>query len=141
MSTDKDIGGRLLRLRNILNLDQTAFAEKIGIGRSTLSEYEKGTHTISKKTVDLIELKVGINRSWLLEGEGEVFVSDKYKQSDDIKILDEQMPSYPQTTINKLVEQNSQLVKQVSDLIRMQLLNAETINNLSIRHRAKEDTG
>lgn len=37
----KNLGSKLRLLRTNLNLNQTAFAEKIGITQSTLSSYEK----------------------------------------------------------------------------------------------------
>ena len=46
MLTNEEIGKRITELRVQNNLSQENLAEKLGISRSSLSRYEKGSRTI-----------------------------------------------------------------------------------------------
>lgn len=137
MNTKKEIGNRLLQIRTYLDLKQHEMADRIGISRTSYVEYENGTGkgNVSKKSVEKIKQALNINPDWLLLGEGEMKLLKEYVQKDIEPNFDEDKKEYSTTNeISELIKMNRDLVTQVSDLIKMQLLNAETINNLSKRH-------
>lgn len=72
----------------------------------------------------------------------DVPVSYFFKESDQFSQANEQGVNYKfnhsESTIDLLIKQNTKLVEQVSDLIKMQVLNADTINNLS---KKKDEKG
>lgn len=118
------IGGRLLKFRHLQNLRQKDIALKIGIERNTYSEYENNKHKPSEKAIDKLVEVYHINQEWLLTGEGHYLLKD-YTITENILNTEESMTKYNEETIVQLLEQNNRLVQQVSDLIKMQLLNAE----------------
>jgi transcriptional regulator with XRE-family HTH domain len=81
------IGARLKAARESIGLSQTAFAAKIGIAKSSISEYEAGKKKPPKRILTLVSLLFGLNDEWLLTGEGEMKSSQKdhhYVCSDSI---------------------------------------------------------
>lgn len=62
----KNLGRKLRLLRTNLNLNQTVFAEKIGITQSTLSSYEKGNASPSLEVLYTIATTFHISIDWLL---------------------------------------------------------------------------
>ncbi len=65
---------RLKELRKCLKLSQKAFAEKLGITDSGLSNLENGKRNITEQMVKSICREFNVNRAWLVEGTGDMFV-------------------------------------------------------------------
>lgn len=63
----KELGSKIRLLRVNLNLNQTAFAEKIGITQSTLSSYEKGNASPSLEVLVSIAKKFHVSIDWLVD--------------------------------------------------------------------------
>ncbi len=66
---------RIKLLRTNLNLNQSEFANKIGIGQAGLSAIEKGIRSVTDRNVQLICSVFGVNENWLRNGEGDVFLN------------------------------------------------------------------
>lgn len=66
---------RLKELRKTLNLTQQEFAEKIGVKRNTIAQYESGRNAPIDAVITLICRTYNVNETWLRTGEGEMFVS------------------------------------------------------------------
>lgn len=66
---------RLKELRKTLNLTQQEFADKIGVKRNTIAQYESGRNAPIDAVVTLICRTYGVNETWLRTGEGEMFIS------------------------------------------------------------------
>lgn len=64
---------RLKELRKTLNLTQQEFAEKIGVKRNTIAQYESGRNAPIDAVITLICRTYGVNETWLRTGEGEMF--------------------------------------------------------------------
>ena len=62
----KELGSKIRLLRTNLNINQTLFAEKIGITQSTLSSYEKGNATPSIEVLLAIATEFHVSVDWLL---------------------------------------------------------------------------
>lgn len=64
------VAGRLKALRIELGYkSQTAFAEKLGIDKSTYNPYEKGTRPLTFETACLIRRRFGVSIDWLFFGD------------------------------------------------------------------------
>lgn len=98
---------QIKKLRKSENLSQTAFAESLGLSRIYIATIEAGKNTPSDRTIrDICDL-YKVNKSWLLEGTGEmhremtkseeitVFMADVLKEEDD---------SFKKRLINVLAE-------------------------------------
>lgn len=64
---------RIRKIRSELDLTQQAFAEKIGIKRNTIANYETGRNEPVDSVISLICREFNVNESWLRYGEGEMF--------------------------------------------------------------------
>ena len=62
----KELGTKIHFLRSNLNINQTLFAQKIGITQSTLSSYEKGNSTPSLDVLIAIATEFHVSVDWLL---------------------------------------------------------------------------
>ena len=74
---------RIKKIRRELNLTQREFAERIGIKRNTIANYETGRNDPVDSVISLICREFNVREEWLRTGEGEMF---KPKPSD---ILDQ----------------------------------------------------
>ncbi len=67
------VKNRLKETRNILGLSQEAFANKIGIAKRTLINYEQGKNSPTIETLIDIANKCNISSNWLLTGKHNPF--------------------------------------------------------------------
>jgi transcriptional regulator with XRE-family HTH domain len=74
---------RLKQLRSELKLTQQEFADKLGIKRATIGNYEVGRNEPIDAVIKLICDTFRVNESWLRNGTGEMFVSTS--EYDDLK--------------------------------------------------------
>lgn len=65
---------RIKQLRKILDLTQQEFADKLGVKRNTIANYEVGRNEPIDAIVSLICREFNVNEDWLRNGIGEVFV-------------------------------------------------------------------
>ena len=76
---------RLKLLRKKLQLNQQEFADKLGINRGTLANYEVGRNEPIDAVIKLICGKFNVNEDWLRTGEGEMFV--QVSREDELQRL------------------------------------------------------
>lgn len=69
------MNGRIKELRNVLNLTQQEFADKIKVKRNTVATYEMGRSIPSDSAIALICKEFDVNEEWLRNGTGEMFRS------------------------------------------------------------------
>lgn len=62
---------RIKKIRTDNKLSMEKFGERIGITKSSVSLLESGKNSPSEQTIILICKEFGINKDWLLTGEGE----------------------------------------------------------------------
>lgn len=65
---------RIKAVRTALGLSQQEFAEKIGIKRGAVANYEVGRNEPIDAVVSLICKTYNVNENWLRTGEGEMFI-------------------------------------------------------------------
>lgn len=80
---------RLKELRKNLGLTQQEFAERLGIKRNAVTNYEVGRNAPADMVISLICREFGVNETWLRTGEGPQFVEltrieEIQKMVDDI---------------------------------------------------------
>ena len=68
------INTRIEALRKKLRLNQAAFGERIGLGGGAIGKMERGG-TVTDQNIKLICEKFRVRREWLVDGEGEMFIS------------------------------------------------------------------
>lgn len=71
---DNFFGKNLRSHRKELGLSQTKFAKPLNLDVSSISAIELGKYIPSDAVIDLIEIKYGLNRNWLLTGEGDKYI-------------------------------------------------------------------
>ncbi len=86
-----EYGERIRQIREALGLSQSEFAERLGIHKQMVSDVERGKQKrfntqIEKSLADIF----GVNLSWLLHGQGEMFAPQNTQtshtlQSDDVE--------------------------------------------------------
>ena len=64
---------RIRELREHFKLSQTAFADRLGMSRSIVSNMELGAAEIPSYRINAIVKEFNVNRQWLETGEGEMF--------------------------------------------------------------------
>lgn len=65
---------RIKKLRKALGLTQQEFADRIGMKRNTVANYETDRNEPSNSVVTLICKTFNVSETWLRTGEGEIFV-------------------------------------------------------------------
>jgi transcriptional regulator with XRE-family HTH domain len=77
MENLKEIGKRIKKVREVLNLTQKELCDIIGIGRAILTKYENGDLIPSQKFLKLLKYELKVNPNWILTGEGEMFLNNE----------------------------------------------------------------
>lgn len=85
------IGDNLKRLRENLGENQTEFAKRLGISRSTYSNYENNNRVPDDKTLQKIADALGSSINNLL---GTGSIRNDFEKDFDIKIFDEEVVKY-----------------------------------------------
>ena len=118
MKGDETMKDRIKKIRRILGLTQQEFADRIGIKRNTIANYETGRNDPVDSVVSLICREFGVSEEWLRYGTGEMFVPDsdselealvkKYGLSSADKVLIERYMSLKadsrETIINFIID-------------------------------------
>lgn len=71
-------GERVKELRKTLSLTLEKFGQRIGVGKSTVSDLENGRRSFSEHMTKSICREFSVDYMWLTTGEGEMFI-----ESDD----------------------------------------------------------
>ena len=79
------IGERIKEIRKSENLTQQVFADRLGLKRNTIGNYEVNIITPSDRTICDICREFGVNELWLRTGAGEML---KAKSPASDKIMD-----------------------------------------------------
>ena len=73
---------RIKKIRKELDLTQQEFADRIGVKRNTVGQWECGINPLTDQTISSICREFNVNEDWLRTGEGEMFI----KQTRDEQI-------------------------------------------------------
>ena len=88
---------RIKKLRKSLDMTQQDFADRIGVKRNTIGQYEIGRNEPIETVINLICREFNVNEEWLRYGEGEMFnpaptdvldqLAEKYRLSNSDYIM------------------------------------------------------
>jgi transcriptional regulator with XRE-family HTH domain len=93
---------RLKELRKKLGLTQQEFAEKLGIKRNAVTNYEVGRNAPADMVVSLICREFGVNEEWLRTGEGPQFI--EITRAEQIQqMVDDIMRDHPEAFRRRFV--------------------------------------
>lgn len=67
-------GERVRAIRKSLGLTLEKFGEKVGVGKTAISNIEKGKRNLTEQMTKSICREFGVDYMWLTTGEGEMFV-------------------------------------------------------------------
>lgn len=93
---------RLKELRKDLGLTQQEFAERLGIKRNAVANYEVGRNAPADMVISLICREFGVNETWLRTGDGPQFV--ELTRAEEIqKMVDDIMRDHPEAFRRRFV--------------------------------------
>ena len=111
------IGLRIKELRNIKKLNQLDFADKIGIKQSPLSQMESGKILPSIETLSKIIRVFNISYSWLIDGEGDMFLEETKSEKKFLKkneeINEEENEEKPKVKKSSSNEDNTYIIENL----------------------------
>ncbi|RLP55499.1 MAG: helix-turn-helix domain-containing protein [Ketobacter sp.] len=82
MTKRESTKSRLIKLRELLSLSQKDFSDSIGITQGALSRLETGKSKLSLDTLTQISQVFNINCNWLINGQGNQFLSGNKNNSE-----------------------------------------------------------
>lgn len=111
---------RLKKLRKELDMTQQEFADRIGIKRNSLANYETGRNTPIDAIIVSICREFNVNENWLRTGEGEMFIEMSY--DDEIaqfvgQVMDEEDDSFKKRLISGLAALDDNGWKVLEDFL------------------------
>lgn len=115
---------RLKEVRKSMNMNQTEFANLLGVGQSTLAMMEVSKRDVSDRHIKTICAICHVNEQWLRTGEGEMFdVCDDY-----ISEIAQQrhMTSFQENMLRIVSELSLDQQDMLIDLARRLAASAET---------------
>lgn len=72
---------RIRELRKALGLTQQEFADRLGVKRNTIAQYETGRNSPIEAVITSICREFNVNEEWLRTGQGDMLVNlDKQKK-------------------------------------------------------------
>lgn len=101
---------RLKKLRNVLGLTQTEFAEKLCIKQSAYSSIESGKTKLNDRYISQICMVFNVNEHWLRTGEGSIFenVAKKQEMLELFSKLSPESQEYMLDTLKLLLKHQEQ---------------------------------
>lgn len=73
---------RIKKLRKVLDLTQQKFADRLGVKRNTVGQWECGINPLTDQTIVSICREFNVDEEWLRTGVGNMFI----EQSEDVQI-------------------------------------------------------
>lgn len=114
---------RIKKLRKALDLTQQKFADRLGVKRNTVGQWECGINNVTDATIVFLCKEFNVNEEWLRNGTGEMFLP--VDRNADIArltkpLLDEESDSFNNRLISILsnlsVEEWQYLEKRAKEL-------------------------
>lgn len=114
---------RVKEIRKTLDLTMEKFGEKLGVGKTAISNIESGNRNLTEQMSKAICREYNVNYDYLMYGEGEMFddlpqtivdeLCAQYDLNDFDKALVEMYVSLPTGSRERIKEYMKQLVKKV----------------------------
>lgn len=119
MTDIKDtFGDRIKQLRKYHNMTQQVFAQKIGVTKQTVCEYEKNKSSLSENTLFRLCQYFGVTKEWLIEGIGEMYPVSTAEERNNLPMPDTEIME------NKISEGEKRLIEAARRMgVSMPVLN------------------
>ena len=109
-------GERIRSIRKELGLTLEKFGVKLGVGKTAISNIEKGNRNLTEQMALSICREYNVNYDYLMDGEGEIF--DDLPQT----VLDELCAQYDLDDLDRnLVEMYLEMPEQVRDYLKQEI--------------------
>jgi transcriptional regulator with XRE-family HTH domain len=129
-----ELSERMLVIRNHFNLNQTVFANSLGLEQGSYSGIETGrTKTLSKSVLKLLEVTYNINPEWLLGNDEKMLLKKEYSSVEQIKTVEENNPKMVAAECKNCIEKEriilakDQTIEAQQATIRSQLKEIESL--------------
>lgn len=116
-------GERVKEIRKTLDLTMEKFGEKLGVGKTAISNIESGNRNLTEQMSKAICREYNVNYDYLMYGEGEMFddlpqtivdeLCAQYELNNFDKALVEMYISLPVESRERIKENMKQLIKKV----------------------------
>ena len=107
----EEMKDRIITLRKMKGLTQKEFAERIGVKRGTLSNYELGRNIPVESVRMMICREYGVKREWLETGQGEMF-EEKSKYDLVLEMSEEHLKNENEAFRRRLISVISELPEE-----------------------------
>lgn len=101
------MNNRIKKIRTDLNLTQQQFADKLGIKRGAIANYEIGRNAPIDAVISLICDKFDVNETWLRTGEGKPYIEiskENQLMTWAGNVLKDESDSFRRRFVNMLME-------------------------------------
>ena len=71
---------RIHEIRTALNLTLEKFGKRLGVTKVAISNIEKGNRNVTEQMRKSICREYSVSESWLISGNGEMFLADEVKK-------------------------------------------------------------
>ena len=112
---------RIKKIRKELDLTQQEFADRIGVKRGGIANYEIGRNEPTDSVISLICREFNVNEDWLRTGEGEMFIKltrDEEMAKLTKQLLNEEEDSFKNRLISvlaNLTDQQWEVLAEVAE--------------------------
>jgi len=98
-----ELGKRLIKLREALDITQEEFAKRIRVSKGYISSLEVSKRELNPRLIKLISDTFGVNERWLQTGKGKMFTNPKDVSLDEVISLYKQLhPKLQKLVIEQL---------------------------------------
>lgn len=112
---------RIKKIRKELDLTQQEFADRIGVKRGGIANYEIGRNEPTDSVISLICREFNVNEDWLRTGQGEMFIEQS--RNDQMakltkQLLNEEEDSFKNRLISvlaNLTEEQWQVLAEIAE--------------------------
>ena len=110
-TTDFDtLGGRIVRAREALSLDEKEAATRVGVTLKTYKNWETDRDEPRANKLSMLAMCLSVSPTWLLYGRGKSPISESV--SEEITNIREQL-----ARVNDLQEQTAQAIKMLNQAV------------------------
>ena len=115
------MNSRIKKIRTDFSLTQQQFADKLGIKRGAIANYEIGRNEPIDAVISLICNKFSVNEEWLRSGNGDPYI--KKSRSDVIaefagKLMKDEEESFRRRLIEALAKLNEEEWKVIENIAK-----------------------
>lgn len=99
---------RIKQLRKALDLTQQKFAERLGVKRNTVGQWECGINALTDQVITSICREFNVNEEWLRTGSGEMFLQSN-RNADIARLTKELLSEESDSFKNRFISMLSNL--------------------------------